>query len=184
MQKLSIMDCHFLIRQEPDYDFNSSDNKCYDKILIVSDEESYTKTISLIIEKGEYLKKEIALIVPYHTNTDRCALPAGNRIFLMLDNLICFFNLETLNIDKFLKINSIGTLFAPYSYGQDFILYGEMDIFRISSDLSIQWRFSGKDIFVKSNDAGPAFEMKDDSICLYDFEDNYYEISYDGKWIS
>ena len=29
----------------------------------------------------------------------------------------------------------------------------------------------------------PAFEMKSDRICLYDFEDNYYEIDYDGNVI-
>lgn len=28
-----------------------------------------------------------------------------------------------------------------------------------------------------------AFEMKSDRICLYDFEDNYYEIDYDGNVI-
>ncbi|MDE7205768.1 MAG: hypothetical protein K2N90_01155 [Lachnospiraceae bacterium] len=29
----------------------------------------------------------------------------------------------------------------------------------------------------------PAFEMKRDRICLYDFEDNDYEIDYDGNVI-
>ncbi len=27
------------------------------------------------------------------------------------------------------------------------------------------------------------FELRTDYICLYDFEDNYYEINYDGKII-
>lgn len=176
MQKLSVKDYHILIRQEPNYSFNSSDNKYYDKILsIVADGESYAKTISLTIER-EGLKQEIALIVPYHTNTDHCGLPAGDRVFLMLDDRLCLFDPETLNMDKLVKIDPIAPLSVPCSYGQDFILYGELDVFRIGRDLSVRWRFSGKDIFV-------SFEMKDDRICLYDLEGGYYEISYDGKLI-
>ena len=64
----------------------------------------------------------------------------------------------------------------------DFILYGEVEIYRVTPDLSIKWSFSGKDIFVRyhNNEPEPAFKMKKDRICLYDFGDNYYEINYDG----
>ena len=36
------------------------------------------------------------------------------------------------------------------------------------------------DIFVSITDKTP-FEIKSDRICLYDFEDNYYEIDFNGK---
>ena len=55
-----------------------------------------------------------------------------------------------------------------------------MDIFRVTRELSTQWQFSGRDIFVSCRDAAPAFEMKSDRICLRDFEGDYYEIGYDG----
>lgn len=47
----------------------------------------------------------------------------------------------------------------------------------------MRWSFSGRDIFVRYMGEEPAFEMKSDRICLYDFEDNYYEIDYDGNVI-
>ena len=44
------------------------------------------------------------------------------------------------------------------------------------------WAFSGKDIFASVSGKLP-FEIKDELICLYDFEDNYYEIDFEGKHI-
>lgn len=180
MKKIFLNNYHILIQHELNYAFDSSDNKYYDQIFNLVEQEYYTQTISLHIEKDDW-QKTIALIVPYHTDVNSCVLPAGNGLFFMLNDLLCLFNLETMEIDKQKKIDTIGTMFAPFSYKQDFILYGEMDIFRIASDLSVQWKFSGRDIFVRyQSDDSPAFEMKKDRICLYDFEDNYYEISYEG----
>lgn len=45
-----------------------------------------------------------------------------------------------------------------------------------------KWSFSGKDIFVSLTEKN-CFEPKENSICLYDFEDHYYEIDYNGKLI-
>ena len=56
-----------------------------------------------------------------------------------------------------------------------------MEIYRISSDLEVVWQFSARDIFVRYQGEEPAFEMKQDRICLIDFLDNYYEIDYDGN---
>lgn len=58
-----------------------------------------------------------------------------------------------------------------------------MNIYRISKDLDIKWNFSGRDIWVRYAGTEPAFEMKEDKICLYDFMDNYYELDYDGNLI-
>ena len=44
------------------------------------------------------------------------------------------------------------------------------------------WAFSGKDIFA-SVFGKLQFEIKDELICLYDFEDNYYEIDFEGNSI-
>lgn len=73
----------------------------------------------------------------------------------------------------------IGPVLEVYPYRDDFILHGELLICRVSRNLELLWEFGGRDIFVKQ--AGdPAFEMKKDRICLYDWENNYYEIAYDG----
>ena len=172
MQTISINDYEISIQEAPDYHWYSYDSKDYDKVFNLADNEDCARTISLTIKRGCWEKK-VVLVVPYYTIVDNCALSAGNGLFLLLNDLLCLFNLDALDIDKLQKLDTIGTMFAPYPYRHDFILYGELDIFRVTSDLLIQWRFSGKDIFVD-------FEMKSDRICLYDFQDNYYEISYDG----
>lgn len=59
-----------------------------------------------------------------------------------------------------------------------------MEIYRIDSNLNVVWQFSARDIFVRYQVEEPAFIMKKDRICLFDFLDNYYEIDYDGKLLN
>ena len=68
-----------------------------------------------------------------------------------------------------------------FAYEKEFILYGEVEIYRVDKNLNVLWEFSGKDVYVKKSGGEPAFQMKDDRICLYDFSDNYYEIDYEGN---
>lgn len=182
MQTVTINDYKISIQEAPDYHWYSYDSKNYDKVLHLAGDENFTRTILLTIKQARQEKK-VVLVVPYYTSVDNCALPTGDRLFLMLNDLLCLFNLASLDIEKLQKLDTIGTMFAPYPYKKDFILYGELDIFRVASDLSIQWQFSGKDIFVSCNDDAPALEVKRDRICLRDFEGNHYEIGYDGKLI-
>lgn len=179
MQTVTINDDEISVQEAPDYHWYSYDSKNYDKVLHLVGAEDFTRTILLTIKRARREKK-VVLVVPYYTSVDNCALPAGNRLFLMLNDLLCLFSPKSLDIDKLQRLDTIGTMLAPYPYKHDFILYRELDIFRVTSELSIQWQFSGRDIFVRCKNDIPAFEMKSDRICLYDFEDNYYEISYDG----
>lgn len=182
MQATWVKDYEISIQEVPDFHWYSDDSENYDKVFNLADDETCPKTILLII-KREQREKRVVLIVPYYTIVDDCALPSGNKLFLMLNDLLCLFNPQTLENEKLQRLDTIGMMFAPYPYEYDFILYGELDIFRVTRELSIQWQFSGKDIFVSCNDGTPAFEMKSDRICLRDFEGNYYEIGYDGKLV-
>lgn len=82
--------------------------------------EDFTKTISVQVKTDCYTK-EVALIVPYYTDSNGCALPAGECLFLMLNDILFLFELSTLKIKKQNKLDSIGTMFEAYSYKQDFI---------------------------------------------------------------
>ena len=75
-----------------------------------------------------------------------------------------------------------GSAFSLNKFGDDYIVHGEIEIARYDSDFNKIWSFSGKDIFA-SVTGRPAFEMTENSIKLYDFQDNYYEIDYNGKEI-
>lgn len=169
------------IYEAPPYSFNSTDNKNYDKILKI-ETSNFNRCIELEISHNDTINT-VLLIAPYHTSVDACAVVSADGLFLMLDKTVCIFDIETLEITKTNELDSLGTMFEVHPYDDDFILYGEMEIYRIDSDLNVVWQFSARDIFVRYQGVEHAFLMKKDRICLYDFLDNYYEIDYDGKLI-
>ncbi len=162
----------------------SADNKHYEKIFWI-EKSTYKKYIEVKIETYDSIRY-VLFVVSYHTLIHYHSSVALHvrGLFMMFNEVLCVFDPETLEIEKQTTIDKMfGTMFDVYPYKKDYILYGETDIYRVSGDLDILWRFSGRDIFVRYKSEEPAFEMKEDRICLYDFLDNYYEIDYDGKMI-
>ena len=151
--------------------------------ILLRQKKAITKNIlEMRIELYDTIKY-VLLIVSAHTLIDShsCIALHDNGLFMMLNSVLCVFNPETLDIDQQTKIDPWGTMFDVYPYKNDYILYGETDFYRVSSCLDIMWRFSARDIFVRYRGDEPAFEMKEDRICIYDFLDDYFEIDYDGK---
>ena len=64
-----------------------------------------------------------------------------------------------------------------------YLIYGEIEIIKLDNEFNTLWKFSGRDIFVSTTGKN-AFELTDHSIKLYDFNDNFYEIDFDGKLIN
>lgn len=182
MKNISIYnykDYEIFVGEAPSYSYNSADNKPYEKIIFIDDSE-FKKCIEIEVNlSGEI--HNVLIIASYLTPTRSFVELHHDGLFLMLHDTLCIFDPKNLEIRRKIKIRPMGTMFEVYPYGEDYILYGECEIYRISSDLTIKWEFSGRDIFVRHQGNEPAFEMGEDKICLYDFEDNYYEISYDGR---
>ncbi len=65
---------------------------------------------------------------------------------------------------------------------EDFIIYGELEIFRITKNGEIIWRFGGRDIWVSVDEKKP-FNIESDKIRLFDFESNEYVIDFNGNQI-
>lgn len=164
------------------YSENSTDNKNYDRIIRL-EESDFNKQIIIEVTRGDN-KKEILLIVSAHTPVSTCAALHPEGLFLMLNSTLCVFSPESLEITNMCEIDPMGTMFEARSYKDDYILYGEMEIYRVNKDLEVLWNFSARDIFVRYQGDEPAFEMKDDKICLIDFMDYCYEIDYDGNLLS
>ena len=74
----------------------------------------------------------------------------------------------------------LGHLFELYRYGDSYIIYGELDIIRVEANFETSWVFSGSEIFVTMDDQAP-FEMSNDRIILRDWDNNYYEVDYNGN---
>lgn len=77
----------------------------------------------------------------------------------------------------------IGQFFEIHRYMNDYILYGELEIIRLSASFEILWSFSGRDIFVDP-DGAVAFNMDSEGIYLIDWLGWHYHVNYDGELIS
>lgn len=75
-----------------------------------------------------------------------------------------------------------GCNYGIFRVQNGYIIYGEIEILMLDFEFNKKWAFSGKDIFV-SISGKKSFELCENSIRLYDFEDNYYEIDYMGNLI-
>ncbi len=181
MQKIDVGKFDITFYRTQNYDKNSVDNLPYDDVIIVEN-ETFSKTLAAEIYDGVDIKK-VAFVVPYFTPSE-FAVSAGENVFLMFDDILCIFDPQGVKIVEEKRINPTGTMFGAYAYKDDFILYGEMEIYRVDRNLEVKWIFSARDIFVRHEGDEPAFEMKEDRICLYDFIDHYYEIDYDGKLLA
>ncbi len=182
IKKYNYNEYNICIKEAPPYSFDSTDNKYYDTVIVI-EEKDFNKSIEVEVEQyGE--TKTVLMVVPYYTPVESFVAPHRDGLFMMLNDVLCIFSPETVSVTKQTRINPMGTMFEVYPLENDYILYGEMEIYRISEELIVKWVFSGRDIFVRYQGNEPAFLLKQDRICLYDFEDNYYEITFEGKLIT
>ncbi len=182
IKKYNYKEYNICIKEAPPYSFNYTDNKDYDNVIMI-EEKDFCKPIELEIERyGEI--KYVLMVVPYFTPLESFVAPHRDGLFMMLNDVLCIFSPETATVTKQTRINPLGSMFEVYQLDNDYILYGELEIYRITEDLTVKWIFSGRDIFVRYKGIEPAFLLKQDRICLYDFDDNYYEISFEGKLIT
>ena len=169
------------IKEATPFSVNSSDNKHYDSVFVF-EENDFHKSIEIEIEQSGEVRT-VVMVVPYYTQIESCVAPHRDGLFMMFNDVLCVFSPDTESVVKQIRIDPLGTMFEVHQLNDDYILYGEIEIYRISQELDVKWSFSGRDIFVRYQGNEPAFQMKQDRICLYDFEDNYYEIDFDGKLI-
>ena len=165
------------------YTIDSSDNRYYDVILNPYNYKhgDLTKTLAIhiVLPSKNF---SIALIGSYFVSDKDCAILDNDILTVLLDQLIIQINITDGSIISHNKLDSFGCNFAIYRVEKGYIIYGEIEIVMLDFNFAKKWTFSGKDIFVSVSGKLP-FEIKDDSICLYDFEDNYYEIDFEGNHI-
>ena len=73
------------------------------------------------------------------------------------------------------------TLIDKFKNG--YVVYGELDILKLSPTFDIEWSFSGEDIFV-SQDGSMPFQIANDTIYLSDWNGRKYTIDRYGKEIT
>ena len=154
----------------------------YDKTIQL-EETDFCKLFEIRVESHGDVSR-VLLIASYHTPEDHFVAMHEEGMFFMLNDILCIFDPVDLKISRMKTISPMGTMCEVHPYGKDYILYGELEIYRISENMEAIWKFLGVDVFFRCDSDDPAFEMKSDRICLYDFLENYYEIDYDGNLIT
>ena len=147
-------------------------------------------------EKLEYISRhyivvkelgiEISNITIYESNSasgiyeDTFAV-TDNKLLVISGNEIYCLEIPSLKLIWHKEFDQAAN-FALYKLEEDFIIYGEIGIFRITKEGEIIWSFGGRDIWVNIENKNP-FNIESDKIRLFDFESNEYVLDFDGNVI-
>lgn len=123
------------------------------------------------------------LIGSLYTYESDCAILEEQILTVLQNKTITQINVSDGSVIRHIKFDCLGCNYGLYKVKRGYIIYGEIEITMLDFNFVKQWSFLGKDIFVSISNKKP-FEIREDSICLYDFEDNYYEIDFDGRQIN
>lgn len=165
------------------YTVESTDNKYYDVVLNLEDyhRSDWYKTFEITIYSDEN-EIRIALIGDYYLYDMDCAILEEKVLTVLQNNTITQLNIEDGSLIFHKRFDCFGCNYGIYKIREGYIIYGEIEIIMLDFDFNKRWSFSGRDIFV-SQSGKKAFEICNKMIKLYDWEDNYYEIDFDGKSI-
>ena len=175
--------CYIEISIDETYTLDSTDNRLYDVVLNPCNNKKgdFSKTFSIHIKLLES-DLRIALIGPYYIYDSDCAVLDGDTLTILQDSIITQINITDGAMVRHIELDCFGSNFAIYKIEKGYILYGELEITMLDRNLIKKWSFSGKDIFASVSGKKP-FEIKGNYIHLYDFENNYYKIDFEGNLV-
>lgn len=173
--------CCIEIKVDETYTVDSADNRHYDVVLnpcnFKRNDLSTTFSIRVNLFESEFC---IALIGPFHSYDDQCAILDDETLTVLQHNTITQIRITDGAIIRHTEFDCFGCTNEIYKVKNGYIVYGEIEITMLGHDFIKKWSFSGKDIFASVTNKQP-FEIRNNTICLYDFEDNYYELDFDGN---
>ncbi|MCI9414948.1 MAG: hypothetical protein HFJ79_07225 [Clostridiales bacterium] len=102
----------------------------------------------------------------------------GDQLIVLQNDTISQIDIRTHQLAVHQKLECFGCCLGMYPCPGGYIVYGEMEIFRIDERFDTVWRVSGADKFV-SPDIFPPFKIEDGVIKVYDWDNNYYEFNFD-----
>ena len=145
-------------------------------------EDEFSKTRILAIDNDETIHK-IALVGDMFLYEEHCAVLEDTVLTVLQNNMLVQIDLNAYRVVRYKPIEEFGGNFELHLTPVGYLVYGESVVATYDSELNQIWRFSGKDIFAPVRDK-TTFTIENDSIKLYDFEDNFYELDFNGKLIT
>ena len=179
--KLTNNRCAVEVTLDDNFDLKSSNHREYDLVLNV---DGYTaqvfyRVLSLSVNLF-HDKYKVALVGSGQSYPDDCAVLDDEILTVIQDNRVVRLDLHNRTVIETYDTDLYGCAFGLYSTPDGYFIHGELEVARYDKDFNKKWGFSGRDIFVSSNNK-QAFQLLEDRVCLYDFEDNYYELDYNGN---
>lgn len=166
------------------FDLGSPVHSKYDLVVNVDDYTSkdFDKVLSLTVNHFD-VEYRVALIGSGQSYPDNCAVLENEVLTVVQDNRVIRFDLNRRSVVAVYDADLYGCAFGLYRAKDGYFIHGELEIAKYDYVFNKKWSFSGRDIFVSSSNK-QAFRLLDDRVCLYDFEDNYYEVDYNGKQLA
>ncbi len=175
--------CNIQISVDETFTVESANNKPYDLIWDPYHKEDSGFYKVFAIEVDLYYKvMRIALIGDFYSRDDDCAVLEGEILTVLQNDTISQINVKESTLIFTQKYDCIGCNYGIYKVKKGYLIYGEIEILMLDFEFNIMWTFSGRDIFA-SVTGKKAFELCEDRVKLYDFEDNFYVIDYNGNRI-
>ena len=169
------------ICKDETFTVDSADNKPYDLVFNPSnmDRSDYYKTLSICIDVNGS-QKHLALIGSLYAGDEDIAVLKDKDLIVLMNTMLTVIDCNALTIKSCKTISDFGVYFSLHKFDDGYVVYGELDIIKLSAELETDWSFSGADIFV-TLDGRCSFYIEDDTICLIDWNGTEYKIDKYGN---
>lgn len=178
------------ITEDSTYRLFSMDNKVYDLICKMEDygRSSHYKTLSIsVFNWTNENSKKIAVIGGIYSFTiEDCAVLDGDELIVLMQDSVVIFDLKNNELVCKKRVVTMGTAFHIYSYKDSYVIHGELEIVLMNKMGEIIWSFSGRDIFVLSeeNENLQVFSIAREYIIVYDWQGNKYVLDEYGNEVN
>jgi len=186
--KLKYKNFEIEVYDDPNYTLNSAHNlRQYEKVYFDGQHhEDYfyptSKHVVTIKEVENEVSNAIICEVGGATGISKKSfIVEDDKIWILICNKIYCLKIPSLELQWQKEIDAF-TNFSIYKLEEDFIIHGELEIFRITKEGEIIWRFGGRDIWV-SIEGKNEITIENNTIRLFDFQSNEYVLDFDGNQI-
>lgn len=176
--------CNIKIDIDTTFTVESVDNRYYDLIFNPDryHHNEFYKVLSINVDL--YSEKiSIALVGDFYTYETDCAILDKDILTVLQNDTITQISIIDRVLTLHKKFECFGCNYGIYKVNGGYIIYGEIEITMLDFEFNKKWSFSGRDIFVSLSNK-KVFEICEDIIKLYDFQDNYYELDFEGNIIN
>lgn len=172
------------------YSSRSTDNKYkynqHHRLMKINDDECYaTKYAVIIKDKEENIIDSVIIIADgagMMTPHDENVVIDDELLVIAIGRYIVALELPSLRMKWNVTTENCYVCFSVHKIGNRYISHCEGSVIGIDKVGSLEWEFTGRDIFVSENGENE-FVIKEKFIELRDWENNKYHLLFDGTQI-